>query len=104
MLFGSYGFMQRLVVRFRSPEANERIKKERGSRLTLTEYAIAGGGAGIFSSFIVCPIELVKQKLQVQGEAAKMKESKYSGPIDCVRKVWKEEGVRGVWKGQLVTV
>ncbi|XP_074587606.1 mitochondrial arginine transporter BAC1 isoform X1 [Curcuma longa] len=60
----------------------------------------AFGGAII--SFILCPTELVKCRMQVQGNAASMF-VKYNGPLDCAIKTIQSEGFRGLYRGGLST-
>ncbi|KAE9607219.1 putative mitochondrial carrier domain-containing protein [Lupinus albus] len=53
----------------------------------------AYGGAII--SFVLCPTELVKCRMQIQGtDSLVPKSSRYSGPLDCAIKTAKTEGVR----------
>ncbi|KAI0528229.1 carrier protein YMC2 [Xylaria bambusicola] len=61
-------------------------------------HGIAGVMAGSTVSFIAAPVEHVKARLQIQYAAHKA-ERLYSGPIDCVRKIYGAHGVRGVYKG-----
>lgn len=30
--------------------------------------------------------------------------ARYAGPLDCLRETWRAKGVRGVFKGQTITV
>lgn len=63
----------------------------------------AFGGAMI--SFILCPSELVKCRMQVQGtDSLVLKHQKYSGPLDCAVKTIKNEGVNGLFRGGFTTL
>jgi solute carrier family 25 citrate transporter 1 len=53
------------------------------------------------ATLIVTPFEVIKTRLQQQTGT---KNLKYSGPIDVVRKVTAEEGVRRLWSGNMPTV
>ncbi|KAK5628984.1 hypothetical protein RRF57_004699 [Xylaria bambusicola] len=66
-------------------------------------HGIAGIMAGSTVSFIAAPVEHVKARLQIQY-AARKAERLYSGPIDCVRKIYGAHGVRGVFKGLAATL
>ncbi|KAI0438844.1 carrier protein YMC2 [Xylaria telfairii] len=66
-------------------------------------HGIAGIMAGSTVSFIAAPVEHVKARLQIQYSASKA-ERRYSGPIDCVRKIYAAHGVRGVYKGLAATL
>ncbi|KAJ3149440.1 hypothetical protein HDU89_003804 [Geranomyces variabilis] len=64
--------------------------------LTTRHHALAGLGAGIVVSFVACPVEVLKARLQVQYDA----ETKlYKGPVDCVRQLVRNNGIRGLYKG-----
>nr|ABH07903.1 mitochondrial amino acid carrier [Solanum lycopersicum] len=54
----------------------------------------AFGGAII--SFILCPSELVKCRMQVQGSDFMVpKSTRFSGPLECALKTVQEEGLKG---------
>ncbi|XP_023001735.1 mitochondrial arginine transporter BAC1 [Cucurbita maxima] len=62
----------------------------------------AYGGAII--SFILCPSELVKCRMQVQGTDSLVPvSSRYSGPLDCALKTIKTEGATGIFRGGFTT-
>ncbi|KAJ6571819.1 mitochondrial carrier domain-containing protein [Mycena capillaripes] len=56
-------------------------------------YGIA---AGIASKIFEHPFDLTKVRLQAQVLDA---EARFSGPIDCLTKTWKNEGIRGLYRG-----
>lgn len=66
-------------------------------------HGIAGILAGATVSFIAAPIEHVKARLQIQY-AARKSDRLYSGPVDCVRKIWGAHGIRGVYHGLTATL
>ncbi|KAH6630896.1 mitochondrial carrier domain-containing protein [Chaetomium sp. MPI-SDFR-AT-0129] len=66
-------------------------------------HGIAGVMAGATVSFVAAPVEHVKARLQIQY-AAKKSERLYSGPVDCLRKVWRYHGIRGVYHGLQATL
>ncbi|KAI1502909.1 mitochondrial carrier domain-containing protein [Biscogniauxia marginata] len=61
-------------------------------------HGIAGIMAGLTVSCIAAPVEHVKARLQIQYSARKS-ERLYSGPLDCLRKIYGAHGIRGVYKG-----
>ncbi|MED6221949.1 hypothetical protein PIB30_059682 [Stylosanthes scabra] len=65
-----------------------------------SQAAIANGVAGMTSSLVAqsvfVPMDVVCQKLMVQGYSG---HAQYSGGLDVVRKVLKTEGVRGLYRG-----
>jgi solute carrier family 25 carnitine/acylcarnitine transporter 20/29 len=66
-------------------------------------HGLAGILAGATVSFVAAPVEHVKARLQIQY-AARKSERRYSGPVDCVRKVWRAHGIRGVYHGLQATL
>jgi len=52
--------------------------------------------AGIASKIFEHPFDLTKVRLQAQVLDA---EARFSGPIDCLKKTWKNEGIRGLYRG-----
>lgn len=71
--------------------------------MSLAEGMFCGGVAGFVNCIVVTPVELVKCRLQVQTEAC-IKNSYYTGIIDCLVKTWKTEGVRGLYKGNFASI
>jgi len=61
----------------------------------------AGGVAGFGTTLVLTPVELVKCRLQIQQSSA---EAAYSGVMDCAKTVFKEEGIRGLFRGGLSTM
>ena len=55
---------------------------------------LPGATAGATESFVVVPFELVKIRLQDKASAGR-----YSGPIDCVSKIIKNEGPLAIYQG-----
>ncbi|KAL7806603.1 mitochondrial carrier [Trichoderma gracile] len=66
-------------------------------------HGLAGIMAGATVSFIAAPVEHVKARLQIQYAALKT-ERLYSGPLDCVRKIYAHHGLRGVYHGLSATL
>ncbi|XP_077215384.1 uncharacterized protein LOC143849952 [Tasmannia lanceolata] len=65
-----------------------------------TQAAIANGIAGMTSSLLAqavfVPLDVVSQKLMVQGYSGY---AKYNGGLDVARKVLKSDGIRGLYRG-----
>ncbi|KAK3328019.1 mitochondrial carrier domain-containing protein [Cercophora scortea] len=61
-------------------------------------HGLAGVLAGFTVSFIAAPVEHIKARLQTQY-AARKSERLYSGPIDCLKKVYGHHGIQGVYHG-----
>ncbi|GAV86397.1 Mito_carr domain-containing protein [Cephalotus follicularis] len=59
---------------------------------------------GSIISFVLCPSELVKCRMQIQGtDSLVPNSSRYSGPLDCAIKTVKNEGVTGIFRGGSTT-
>ncbi|XP_061355149.1 uncharacterized protein LOC133299681 isoform X1 [Gastrolobium bilobum] len=65
-----------------------------------TQAAIANGVAGmtssLFSQAVFVPIDVISQKLMVQGYSG---HAQYSGGLDVARKVLRSDGIRGLYRG-----
>ncbi|XP_021835588.1 mitochondrial arginine transporter BAC1 isoform X3 [Spinacia oleracea] len=60
--------------------------------------------SGAIISFVLCPTELVKCRMQVQGTDSLIpKASTYTGPVDCALKTLRTEGVTGIFRGGTAT-
>ncbi|XP_041092945.1 mitochondrial carnitine/acylcarnitine carrier protein-like isoform X2 [Polyodon spathula] len=76
-------------------------QKEPTDTLTYPQIFAAGMLAGFLTTFIMAPGERIKCLLQVQTHSGTRK---YSGPMDCAAQLYKEMGVRGVYKGTVLTL
>ncbi|KAI9900432.1 hypothetical protein N3K66_004694 [Trichothecium roseum] len=66
-------------------------------------HGLAGMCAGATVSLIAAPVEHVKARLQIQY-AARKADRLYSGPLDCLSRVYKHHGVGGVFHGLKATL
>ncbi|CAH8509191.1 unnamed protein product [Schistosoma bovis] len=66
------------------------------------EILFAGMFSGIFSTAILAPGERIKCLLQVQSNA--IGPLKYSGPVDVLRQLYREGGIRSIFKGTAATL
>ncbi|KXJ15808.1 mitochondrial carnitine/acylcarnitine carrier protein [Exaiptasia diaphana] len=69
---------------------------------TYFQICNAGAFAGVCTTAIMAPGERVKCLLQIQQASGG--EQKYKGPIDCVRQIYRQNGIRGVYKGVCATL
>jgi solute carrier family 25 (adenine nucleotide translocator) protein 4/5/6/31 len=68
----------------------------------MLDFALGGVSAAV-SKTAVAPIERVKLLLQTQDANAKLTK-KYTGIVDCLTRVPKEEGISAFWRGNLANV
>ncbi|KAF6727435.1 Mitochondrial carnitine/acylcarnitine carrier protein [Oryzias melastigma] len=74
------------------------------SALVLCRYPqlfAAGMLSGVFTTAIMAPGERIKCLLQIQASTG---EVKYAGPMDCVKQLYRESGIRGIYKGTALTL
>ncbi|CAD6564385.1 MAG: carnitine transporter [Tremellales sp. Tagirdzhanova-0007] len=69
--------------------------------LSISELAFAGAFSAIPATFVAAPAERVKVLLQVQGQGGR---AAYSGPVDVVRKLYAEGGIRSIFRGSVATL
>lgn len=65
------------------------------------DYFKAGAFSGIFTTVIMAPGERIKCLLQIQGDS---KNIKYNGPVDCAKQLYKEGGIRSIYRGSGATL
>jgi solute carrier family 25 carnitine/acylcarnitine transporter 20/29 len=70
--------------------------------LPVLGHALAGTLAGWTVSFIA-PVEHIKARLQIQYSADKSQRL-YTGPIDCLSKIYRGHGFKGVYHGLSATL
>ncbi|KAG0457286.1 hypothetical protein HPP92_022443 [Vanilla planifolia] len=84
------------------------LRSEPLAPLSAKQQVVCGSGAGVAVSFLACPTELIKCRLQAQSTLAESTSStslKYHGPIDVAKHVFRSEGgLRGLYKGMLPTL
>jgi solute carrier family 25 folate transporter 32 len=82
----------------------ERFAKGRGDSAF---HALAGAVGGFTSGVVTCPLDVIKTKLQAQGgfraaqgnSAPPSATARYSGMLGTARVIWREEGLKGMYRG-----
>eukprot|EP01098_Paradermamoeba_levis_P004499 TRINITY_DN1923_c0_g3_i1.p1 TRINITY_DN1923_c0_g3~~TRINITY_DN1923_c0_g3_i1.p1 ORF type:complete len:331 (-),score=69.72 TRINITY_DN1923_c0_g3_i1:127-1083(-) len=87
--------MENAVLFVSYAQIKRTIQTDENTPLTLPQLCLSGAGAGVFSSLVLTPIELIKCRLQVQQNETPA----YKGPIDCLVKTIKTDGVPGLFRG-----
>ncbi|KAI0108532.1 mitochondrial carrier [Daldinia grandis] len=68
--------------------------------------ALSGAIGGFTSGIVTCPLDVIKTKLQAQGRFIPVDKGRYvghhrvySGLIGTAKIIWREEGLRGMYRG-----
>ncbi|KAM0786981.1 hypothetical protein ACM66B_002399 [Microbotryomycetes sp. NB124-2] len=69
--------------------------------LSNAELAFAGFFSAVPTTLVAAPVERVKVLLQMQGQGGKQL---YNGPLDAVAKLYKEGGLRSIYRGTGATL
>jgi solute carrier family 25 folate transporter 32 len=87
------------------PTALERFAMGRGES---TCQAMAGAAGGFMSGVVTCPLDVIKTKLQAQGGFRAQNGNRppagassvvYRGMLGTARVIWREEGLKGMYRG-----
>ncbi|KAK0121427.1 mitochondrial thiamine pyrophosphate transporter [Cadophora gregata] len=76
---------------------------------TKTQVVIAGATAGLIARFIIAPLDVVKIRLQLQTHSLSdpfaLRDLRgspiYKGTLPTIRHILREEGITGLWKGNI---
>lgn len=66
---------------------------------------LSGGAAGAVSGLVSCPLDVIKTKLQAQGgfktppDSLQAASAAYRGVSGTAATIWKEDGLRGMYRG-----
>ncbi|GAN03789.1 mitochondrial carnitine/acylcarnitine carrier protein CACL [Mucor ambiguus] len=93
LVFGAYTSLMQYQQEYEKSTSNSSEQLP-----PLRHVLFAGMGAGVITSFVTCPMELVKVQLQNQTQATAIK-----GPIDCLKSLYATGGIRYCFKGMLPT-
>ncbi|KAK0731762.1 amino-acid transporter arg-13 [Lasiosphaeris hirsuta] len=76
----------------------------RGQDLPLSALYFTGAFSGVFTSFLLTPIELVKCKIQVPATESGGAKATPLRPGAVIRDIFRHHGVLGFWHGQVGTL
>ncbi|KAG2185861.1 hypothetical protein INT43_002299 [Umbelopsis isabellina] len=79
------------------------------SELTPSQTALCGSVAGLVARFVIAPFDVVKIRLQLQSQRQHLPylqkgvqgSVKYTGFVNALKVISAEEGIRGLYKGNL---
>ncbi|KAK0245654.1 carnitine acyl carnitine carrier [Armillaria nabsnona] len=74
----------------------------KNQELSIGELAVAGFLSAIPTTLVTAPVERAKVLLQVQGQGGN--EQKYKGVFDVIKHLYKEGGIRSIFRGSVATV
>lgn len=77
------------------------IEKTPSQKISKFGSFLAGGLAACFAVTVTNPIEVVKTRMQLQGEMSVVGENIYKNPLQGIAVTFKNEGTRGCQKGLL---
>lgn len=100
--FGLYAQLKRGVRAMLTAAATAAGKEDKSLSLTSSQELALGGVAGGCTGFLTTPLDVAKTKLMTQGGVGKMRE--YSGIVDVLVKVGRQEGLQGLFKGSTARV
>ncbi|KAF7729129.1 carnitine transporter [Apophysomyces ossiformis] len=91
--FFSYDLGKKIVYSVRSDKEDK--------SLSLAEITFAGAFSAVPTTFFMAPSERIKVLMQIQGQGG---EQKYKGPLDAARQLYKEGGLRSIFRGTGATL
>ena len=106
-VFVTYGTTTRMWDEYNSSSSNSSqssIPPTSTTSSTLSRNAICGGLAGIASSIIVCPVDLVKTKLQTASRCCSSTSTTSFSSYQTTKEIYTNYGIRGLYRGLLATV
>jgi solute carrier family 25 carnitine/acylcarnitine transporter 20/29 len=82
------------------------VSTVKDNQYSVAQVSAAGFFSAIPMTIITAPFERVKVLLQIQGQKqlAPGEKPKYSGGVDVVRQLYKEGGIRSVFRGSAMTL
>lgn len=94
--WGAYFYMYEGMKKFY-------MRRQNTEQLSATWHLLSAAQAGAVVCMLTNPIWVVKTRLALQGGAllggSSVPSVRYTGFVDALVKVWREEGIRGYYKG-----
>lgn len=76
-----------------------------GQALSLPQLCIAGGFSALPTALVMVPAERIKCLLQIQQQSSGKKSTQqYKGFGDCAAQLYRQDGLRGLYKGMILTL
>lgn len=96
VIFSTNTFFKRILTK-RDPQTNTPIP------LTMPQIILASWLTTPVYCSVLAPVEMIKIRMQLQNSSAVTNKA-FIGPIDCLRKIIRNEGFRGLYNGFLPTL
>lgn len=77
--------------------------EDKSRDLNVAEICVAGGLSAVPTTALMAPSERIKCLLQIQNDGGGGKK-KYDGMADCAKQLYREGGIRSVYKGTVATL
>lgn len=83
-------------VQFYTYEKVSALFRDENGKAPVWSKLFAGACSGVISQTTTYPTDVVRRQLQAQGRVG---DTKFSGPGECIKHIWKTAGVRGFFRG-----
>jgi solute carrier family 25 carnitine/acylcarnitine transporter 20/29 len=93
-----FGFCNSIIFAINENVKHFYRKQSKTGELGVQHFFMAGGLAGLANTIISCPMEHLRIRM-----ANDVGNKLYNGPIDCLRKIYGQFGMRGLMRGFWVT-
>ncbi|MEN2499377.1 MAG: hypothetical protein MHMPM18_003596 [Marteilia pararefringens] len=112
LFFGIYKYLNNLQLGFSLAKSTtialDKFNTDTQNQLSITSCFINSSIAAAVSKAITYPLDILQKRLQVQGFAIARRNLgrtvKYSGSLDCLSKMLRQEGFLGFYKGYKIAI
>ncbi|EEB16439.1 mitochondrial brown fat uncoupling protein, putative [Pediculus humanus corporis] len=81
------------------------LDKDPDRKFSLWKSAVTGAASGAFAQFLANPTDLVKVQIQMEGKRKLLGlEPRVHSTYHAFKKILKENGIRGLWKGSIPNI
>ncbi|VDO00354.1 unnamed protein product [Rodentolepis nana] len=101
MLAPLIGAMPLFAVCFLGFNVGKSVFAKDVNKISKPELFCAGMFSGVFTTILMAPGERIKCLLQIQTKDAHIK---YHGPLDVIKQLYREGGIRSIYKGSVATL
>ncbi|PKA63471.1 Mitochondrial arginine transporter BAC2 [Apostasia shenzhenica] len=102
--FASVAFQNAMVFQVYAVLSRSFDSHNKNEPPSYRSVALAGFGTGALQSVLLSPVELVKIRLQLQMTGHRQSRGNSQGPLTIANTILKSEGLRGIYRGFLITI